>query len=141
VFPLSDPSSKSEATPQDVLRWSDGRALVATGSPFGPVDVGGAARLVGQANNVFTFPGVGLGVIVSRASEVTNGMFLAAATMLAGLVPDERLTAGALYPPLAGLRSVSRAIAIAVAEEARGSGVARMPAGQDVAAAVDSAMW
>ena len=124
-----------------MLRWTGGRALVATGSPFGPVDVGGAARLVGQANNVFIFPGVGLGAIVSRASEVTDGMFLAAATTLAGLVPAERLAAGALYPPLGGLRIVSRAIAIAVVRQASADGVARMPAGQDVEAAVDAAMW
>ena len=141
VFPLSNPTSKSEATPADVLRWSGGRAMVATGSPFSPVDVDGAARLVGQANNVFIFPGVGLGAIVSRASEVTDGMFLAAATTLAGLVPAERLAAGALYPALGGLRGVSRAIAVAVVRQARADGVARMPAGQDVAAAVDAAMW
>ncbi len=141
VFPLSNPTSKSEATPADVLRWTGGRALVATGSPFGPVDVAGTARLVGQANNVFIFPGVGLGAIVSRASQVTDTMFLAAATTLAGLVPAERLAAGALYPPLGGLRGVSRAIAIAVVRQARADGVARMPAGQDAAAAVDAAMW
>jgi malic enzyme len=141
VFPLSNPTSKSEATPADVLRWTGGRALVATGSPFGPVDVAGTARLVGQANNVFIFPGVGLGAIVSRASQVTDAMFLAAATTLAGLVPAQRLADGALYPALGGLRSVSRAIAIAVVRQARADGVARMPAGQDVASAVDAAMW
>lgn len=141
VFPLSNPTSKSEATPADVLNWTDGRAVVATGSPFAPVDVGGAARLIGQANNVFIFPGVGLGAIVSRACEITDGMFLAAATTLADLVPDERLAAGALYPRLAGLRGVSRAIAVAVARQARADGAAQMPAGQDIAAAVDAAMW
>jgi malic enzyme len=141
VFPLSNPTSKSEATPADVLRWTGGRALVATGSPFGPVDVGGAARLIGQANNVFIFPGVGLGAIASRASEITDDMFLAAATTLAGLVPDERLASGALYPRLAGLRTVSRAIAIAVASQARAAGVARLPEDQDIEAAVDAAMW
>jgi malate dehydrogenase (oxaloacetate-decarboxylating) len=141
VFPLSNPTSKSEATAADVLSWTDGRALVATGSPFGPVDVGGAARLVGQANNVFIFPGVGLGAIVSQASEITDGMFLAAATTLAGLVSEERLASGALYPRLAGLRAVSRAIAVAVASQARESGLARMPENKDIAAAVDAAMW
>jgi malate dehydrogenase (oxaloacetate-decarboxylating) len=141
VFPLSNPTSKSEATPADVLRWTNGRALVATGSPFSPVDVGGTARLIGQANNVFVFPGMGLGAIVSRARAITDAMFLTAATTLAGLVSDERLNGGALYPRLGGLRTVSRAIAIAVANQARVDGVAQLPDEQDMEAAVDAAMW
>lgn len=141
VFPLSNPTSKCEATPADVMRWTNGRALVATGSPFSPVDVGGAARLVGQANNVFVFPGVGLGAIVSQASVITDGMFLAAATTLMGLVSEERLASGALYPRLGDLRTVSRAIAISVAIQARADGVAQLPDEQDIEAAVDAAMW
>lgn len=141
VFPLSNPTSKSEATPADVLRWTGGRALVATGSPFEPVEAGGLVRQVGQANNVFIFPGVGLGAIVAQVSEVTDDMFLTAADTLAALVSDSRLAAGALYPRLAELRSVSRSIAIAVATQARTSGVARIAPDQDIAAAVDAAMW
>lgn len=141
ILPLSNPTSKSEAIPADVLRWTSGRALVATGSPFDPVRVGGQVREIGQANNVFIFPGVGLGAIVSRAREVTDGMFLAAATTLAGLVSQERLAAGALYPRLADLRAVSRAIAIAVARQARADGVARMPDDKPEEEAVDAAMW
>ncbi len=141
IFPLSNPTSKAEATPADVLRWTGGRALVATGSPFGPVDVAGTARQIGQANNVFIFPGVGLGAVVARAREITDSMFLAAADTLAGLVPPDRLAAGALYPPVADLRRVSRAIAIAVAEQARECGVAHPEAPKDVAAAVAAAMW
>jgi malic enzyme len=140
VLPLSNPTSKSEAHPADILAWSGGRALVATGSPFDPVPVGAGTRLVGQANNVFIFPGLGLGAIVARAREITDAMFLAAATTLARLTTDERLAQGALYPRLAALRSISRAIAVAVAREAQESGVAATPIG-DIEAAVDAAMW
>jgi malic enzyme len=140
VMPLSNPTAKSEAHPADVLAWSDGRAIVATGSPFDPVTVGGRSRLIGQANNVFIFPGLGLGAIVAHAREVTDAMFLAAATTLAELTPPERLAQGALYPRLADLRPISRAIAMAVAREAHDSGLAGAPAG-DLEAAVDATMW
>ena len=141
IFPLSNPTSKSEATPGDLLHWTAGRALVATGSPFGPVDVAGNARQIGQANNVFIFPGVGLGAVVAQAREVTDSMFLAAADTLASLVGPDRLSAGALYPRLGDLREVSRAIAIAVAERARECGVAHLDADQDVTSRVEAAMW
>jgi malic enzyme len=141
VLPLSNPTAKSEATPADVLAWSEGRALVATGSAFDPVRAGGRDRIIGQANNVFIFPGVGLGAIASQAKEVTDRMFLVAATTLADRVSAERLNDGALYPPIADLRQISRAIAIAVAREACGSGVAPMMSDDDAAAAVDAAIW
>ncbi|HXW47011.1 MAG TPA: NAD-dependent malic enzyme [Streptosporangiaceae bacterium] len=141
VFPLSNPTANSEATPADVLRWSQERALVATGSPFSPVQVGQNTRLVGQANNVFIFPGVGLAAIAARVREVTDRMFLTAATTLSGLVSAERLANGALYPQIADLRQISQAIAVAVAREARDSGLARLPAEEDIEAAVSAAMW
>lgn len=141
VLPLSNPTANCEAHPADVLRWSQGRALVATGSPFDPVEADGQRHVIGQANNMFVFPGVGLGLIASRARVATDRMFLAAATTLAGMVPAQRLAAGALYPALADLRQVSRAIAIAVATEARDSGVSPLAPGEDVAAAVDAATW
>ena len=114
VFPLSNPTSRTEATPSQVLAWTDGRALVATGSPFDPVIVDGRARLVGQANNAFIFPGVGLAAIVAGARQVSDTQFLVAAHTLAGLVSAERLADGALYPPIRDLRSVSREIAVEV---------------------------
>ena len=131
---------KSEVQPADVLAWSVGRAVVATGSPFDPVPVGGRPRLIGQANNVFIFPGLGLGAIVAEAREVTDAMFLVAATTLADLTSPERLDHGALYPRLAELRSISRAIAVAVAREAYDSGVADA-SDRDLEATVDAAMW
>jgi malic enzyme len=141
IFPLSNPTSNSEATPADVIRWTGGRAMVATGSPFGPVDIAGTTRQVGQANNVFIFPGIGLGAVVAQAREVTDSMFLAAAHTLASLVTPDRISAGALYPRLADLREVSRAIAIAAAEQARECGVAQLAADQDIASCVAAAMW
>jgi malic enzyme len=141
VLPLSNPTSRSEAVPADVLRWTDGRALVATGSPFEPVEVDGRLRTVGQANNVFIFPGVGLGAVVSHAHVITDRMFVVAARTLAGLVSPERLAEGALYPPLRDLRSISRAIAIEVVKAARDEGVGRRLDDEQIASAVDAAVW
>ncbi len=141
VMPLSNPTSKAEAVPADIFAWSEGRAVVAAGSPFDPVLVDGRQRVVGQANNVFVFPGVGLGAIVARTREVTDRMFLVAATTLAGMIPTDRLEQGALYPRLGDLRPISRAIAVAVAREACRAGVARLPSERDIESAVDAAMW
>ncbi len=141
VLPLSNPTSQCEATPADVLEWTGGRALVATGSPFEPVTIGGETRAVGQANNMFVFPGVGLGAIVAEAREVTDRMFLAAARTLAAHVSADRFRSGALYPPLADLRCVSRDIATAVAMEARDAGVGRQLPDTVLKDAVAAAMW
>ncbi|MFI5254495.1 MAG: NAD-dependent malic enzyme [Candidatus Limnocylindrales bacterium] len=141
VMPLSNPTAATEATPKDVVRWTRGRAIVATGSPFAPVSFAGANHLVGQANNVFIFPGLGLGAIVAEASGVSDGMLLAAARALADATSDERLAAGAIYPAVDDLRPISRAVALAVAREAMAAGLARIPASADLAAEVDGAMW
>ena len=141
VFALSNPSSRVEAAPEDILRWSEGRALVATGSPFAAVDLDGHEHPVGQANNVFIFPGVGLGTVVAEASRITEQMFLMAARALASQVSDERLAEGALYPPVEVLSEISRAVALAVATEAVGSGAAGISSGIDLAVTVDEAMW
>ena len=141
VLPLSNPTSKTEATPADVLRWTDGRALVATGSPFAPVEVEGRLRQIGQANNVFIFPGVGLGSVVAHAHAITDRMFLVAAQTLAAKVTQERFAEGAMYPRLRDLRSISHSIAIAVAQAARDDGVGRHLDNAQIASAVDLATW
>jgi malic enzyme len=133
VLPLSNPTSAAEATPADIETWTDGRAIVATGSPFAAVERDGRRVEIGQANNAFIFPGVGLGAIVAEAATITDRMFLLAAHALADEVSDDRLATGALYPPVAALRHVSRRIAVVVAREAGGL--------EDVEAAVDAAMW
>ncbi len=141
VLPLSNPTSAAEATPLDVLRWTDGRALVATGSPFDAVEVDGRRREIGQANNVFVFPGLGLGAIAAETRAVTDRMFLAAARTLAEAVTADRLAVGALYPPVSDLRAVTRSIARVVAAEAVAAGAAGIPADTDLEAVIDAAMW
>jgi malic enzyme len=136
VLPLSNPSDRAEARPGDILEWTGGRALVATGSPF--VTPG---RTIGQANNVFIFPGVGLGALVAEAREVTDEAFLTAARELAGSVPPERLSAGAIYPPIGELRSIARRIAIAVVRRLRDTGYGRQFRDEEIEPAVDAAMW
>jgi malate dehydrogenase (oxaloacetate-decarboxylating) len=141
VLPLSNPTTLSEALPADILEWTDGRALVATGSPFPAVDRAGGRREVAQANNVFVFPGLGLGAIVSEARAITDGMLLAAARSIAAAVSTERFAGGALLPPIGDLRAIARQVAIAVAEEARQSGVSRIGPELAIAAEVDAARW
>jgi malic enzyme len=145
VFPLSNPTSRCEATPAQVMEWTDGRALVATGSPFDPVVVNGQARRIGQANNAFIFPGVGLAAIVAAARTVDDAQFLVAARTLADLVSDELLAEGSLYPPISDLRSVSREIGVAVVRSFGTADGIPLAAGEhgraDAEAAVDGSIW
>jgi malic enzyme len=141
VMPLSNPTSAAEAMPADVLAWSGGSALVATGSPFEAVVVDGVRHEIGQANNVFIFPGLGLGALVAESRAVTRSMVLAAARALADATSSARVAAGALYPPVTDLRVVARAVALAVACEAVRAGVAQIREGADLEAEVDAAMW
>ena len=111
IMPLSNPVSRSEATPEQLMAWTGGRALIGSGSPFPPVDVGGKRLVVAQTNNSYIFPGVGLGVIASRARRVTDGMFMAAALALAELSPTKTDANAPLLPPIARLRQVAAAVA------------------------------
>ncbi len=126
IFPLSNPTSRAEATPADLLTWTEGRALVATGSPFGPVDYDGIRYQIAQANNALIFPGLGLGVATTKASRVTEGMIAAAAEALAGMVNAYRQGAP-LLPMMSQLRMVSATVAVAVAKQAEKEGLAREP--------------
>jgi malate dehydrogenase (oxaloacetate-decarboxylating) len=142
VFPMSNPTSQSEAKPADLIEWTEGRALVATGSPFDPVAWQGRLILVGQGNNAFVFPGIGLGALVAGAHEVTDGMFVAAADRLAAEASSADLSGGALFPPIQSLRKVTVKIAEAVVREARNSGVAENVLNDEaIPAAVAEAMW
>ncbi len=141
IFALSNPTSQAEATPAELLAWTDGRAIVATGSPFPPVTVAGRTIRTGQSNNAFVFPGLGLGALVAEAREVTDGMCRAAADALAAQVSAEDLAAGSVFPPIGDLRRVTRRIAEAVVREAREAGLGRPIPDDAVADAVGAAMW
>jgi malate dehydrogenase (oxaloacetate-decarboxylating)(NADP+) len=141
VFALSNPTSKSECTAAQAYRWSDGRALFACGSPFDPVALNGRTVVPRQGNNSYIFPGVGMGVIVSRATRVTNEMFMTAARTLAEQVTKEDLAQGSLYPPLKNIRDVSAHIAAAVAGVAYRRGLAQAPEPSNLLAYVRSRMY
>ncbi len=141
IFPLSNPTANSEAIPSDLLSWTDGRALIATGSPFDPVVRAGVTHRIGQGNNVFIFPGVGLGALVAGAREVTDGMFEVAANTLATQVAQQDLREGMLFPPVTALRETAAKLAIAVVREARDAGVGREIGNDEIGAAVAAAMW
>jgi malic enzyme len=139
ILPLSNPTSKTEVVPKAAITWTEGRAIVATGSPFGPVEYEGVTHRIGQANNVFVFPGMGLGVVTVKAREVTDRMFLAGAYALADQVGDHLLAQGQIYPNISDVREVSRQVAIAVAREAIEEGVADPV--DELEQAIDAEMW
>ena len=124
IFPLSNPTSCAEATPEDLLHWTDGRAIVGTGSPFAPVEVNGKLVPIAQTNNSYIFPGLALGILVSRASRVTDAMIMAAAKALAKLSPAREDKNGRLLPPIAESRRVGMIVAEAVGRQAIEDGVA-----------------
>ena len=139
VMPLSNPTNYTEVTPSNVMKWTEGRAIVATGSPFAPVTHGGRIHRIGQANNVFIFPGMGLGVITVRAREVTDEMFLSAARALAECTGPDLVAQGQLFPNISDVREVSRMVAIAVARKAIEQGVADPVS--DLEAMIGDEMW
>jgi malate dehydrogenase (oxaloacetate-decarboxylating) len=140
IFPLSNPTSKSEAIPSDLLEWTEGRALIATGSPFPPVTYGERVIQIGQCNNSFIFPGVGLGVIASGARRVTDAMFVAAARVLSEFAPVLRDPSGPLYPPLERVRDISFKVALEVAREAQRAGLSEVSL-DELEEIVSSKMW
>jgi len=141
ILPLSNPNSQSEAVPDDLLSWTDGRALVATGSPFGSVYLGGRAYSVSQANNAFVFPAIGLACVVGQVREVTGALFVAAAQALAGEVTADELAAGRLLPRVRDLRRVTGRLAAAVLREACKHDCGVPFAEDQVEAALEAARW
>lgn len=141
VFPLSNPTSKSECTAEEAVRWSDGRAIVATGSPFAPVVHDGVTHRIGQCNNAFIFPGVGLGACVSRARRITDGMFLDAARALATHVTEADIAESAVYPQIGTIRDCSHSVACAVIRRAVKEGHADPEILVNLEETVRRAMW
>jgi len=140
VMPFSNPSDLSEAVPADVLRWTEGRALVATGSPFPPVTWNGRTFNIGQGNNVLVFPGLGLGVLLGGIRTVTDEMLTASAFTLAGKLTDEELASGMLFPAVTRLREISAAVAAAVIATTRRAPLQADP-DPDLVAQVQQRMW
>ncbi len=141
VMPLSNPTSRVEATPQNILSWTDGEALVATGSPFSPVTVKGKQYPIAQCNNSYIFPGIGLGVIASGASRVTDEMLMAASETLAQHSPLVNNGEGPVLPELKDIQTVSRAIAFAVGKVAQEQGVAVKTSAEALLQAISDNFW
>ena len=133
IFPLSNPTSKSECTADEAIRWSEGRAIVATGSPFPPMHFGGKLFVPGQGNNVYIYPAVGMAVFATEANRVTDEMFLRAAESLASQTTDQDLSVGLIYPPISSIYETSIEVAIAVAALIFDQGLARVPRPADIA--------
>ena len=141
IFPLSNPTSKSEAVPADLLQWTEGRALIGTGSPYAPVEFGGRMVHIAQVNNSYIFPGLALGILVSRARRVTDGMIMAAAKALAALSPARQDKCAALLPPIADSRKVSLVVAEAVGQQAIAEAVAELPGETTLSAQLRDYVW
>ena len=141
IMPLSNPTSRVEATPEQVLTWTQGQALVATGSPFAPVRLNGQTYPIAQCNNAYIFPGIGLGVVAVGATRVTDVMLMAASEALAAESPMLKTGQGALLPAISDIQAVSRAIAFAVARQAQVDGVALQSDDATVRAAIDQLFW
>lgn len=141
ILALSNPTSKSECTPEDALAATGGRALVATGSPFPPVSLEDRTVETSQCNNLYVFPGVGLGTLVAKAPKITDEMFLAASEALSAMVSAAEQERGLLLPPLTSVRQVAREVAVAVAKKARDQGLGRLLADEEIEEVVSQAQW
>ncbi|HET7570862.1 MAG TPA: NAD-dependent malic enzyme [Gammaproteobacteria bacterium] len=141
VLPISNPTANAEATPEDIIAWTDGRAVIATGSPFDPVEYQGRTYPIAQGNNVYIFPGVGLGALAAEAHRLDDESFAVAARALASYLSDDYVKKGLVYPPLAELRRISAEIAFAVAREAVASGKAPKADDETLRGRIDAMMW
>jgi malate dehydrogenase (oxaloacetate-decarboxylating) len=141
IFPLSNPTDRSEAMPAELDAWTDGRAVIATGSPFPPLRRGGKEFRVDQNNNAYVYPGIGLGAIAVRARRISDGMFLAAAKTIAKQSPAERDQEANLLPSLVDIRQLSFNVALAVARQAQKEGYADTLSEEQTAAAIRAKMW
>ncbi|MFT4540724.1 MAG: malate dehydrogenase (oxaloacetate-decarboxylating) [Planctomycetota bacterium] len=140
-LPLSNPTSRAEATPKDLLEWTGGRALIATGSPFGTVQHDGQSYVISQSNNVYIFPAIGLAVLAVRAQRVTEEMFLAAALALGAASPAGESHRAGLLPPLANIRQLAKQVALAVAKKAIEQGIADRLSCDEIERRIDDTMW
>ena len=141
VMPLSNPTSRVEALPENIIRWTEGAALVATGSPFVPVTYNDKTYSIAQCNNSYIFPGVGLGVLASGARQVTDGMMMAASNALADCSPLAQKGQGALLPNIENIREVSQKIAWRVAKAAQQDGVAKKVSDDELGKAIEENFW
>jgi len=141
VFALSNPTANAECTAEQAYQWSEGRAVFASGSPFGVVHINGDIRVPGQGNNAYIFPGLGLGVLQSGATRINDDMLIVAAETLAGCVSEHQIESGCLYPPLSEIREVSAKIAVAVGESAQAAGLCCRPLPADFEKHVRAAQY
>ncbi|MFG6177425.1 NAD-dependent malic enzyme [Halomonas sp. THAF12] len=141
VMPLSNPTSRVEAVPEDVIRWTDGHAMVATGSPFPPVEYKGKRYPIAQCNNAYIFPGIGLGVLAAKAGRITDAMLMSASRALAREAPVAKTGEGAVLPALSDIRELSKAIAFEVAAQAQHEGVALQSDAQTLRDAIERNFW
>jgi len=141
IFPLSNPTSRSEATPQDLTNWTEGRALIGTGSPFPPVEFGGKKTPVAQTNNSYIFPGLALGIVASRARLVTDSMVKAAAKELIRHLPTQKDKQASLLPPISQARQLGRFIGEAVGRQAMQDGLAQIQDEDAPTHELDANIW